>query len=233
MGYRHLVTASLAAGALAIGFSVRDVRATPVVGLPGDLSAGVSGTFLPSPDLLQVQCGPDGEGPCGPEVTPEGGTNTPPTPAGSKTTDKIVDTIEKAKDTCSDEFIDPRYRIDCIRQTLLRAASQLSDRGDYGEMKGILEDAAAKLDVIVAQNRDRSAGTVSPNVGGRPLAPTLPPLRAVDPAAEEKTLAQAVAVLEETETLLLRSAAGSAVRQPHYELVAQAVDSTKVLLRSS
>jgi len=232
MDNRRLVTASLAAGALAIGFTATSLQATPVVGLPGDLAPAVSGLFLPSPDIVPVQCGSDGEGECTPEPKDNPKTNTP-TPSNPDTTDKIVDTIEQAKDTCSDEWIDQRYRVDCIRQTLLRAARELPDRGDYAPMKAILEDAAAKLGTIVAQNPDRSAGTVTPNVGGRPLAPTLPPLRAIDPAAQEQALEQAVAVLEETETLLLRSAAGSSVRLPHYELVAQAVDSTKVLLRSS
>lgn len=229
MKARGSLAGTLAVTALSWGLTQAPVVAAPLTGLPAGLQLDTGGVFMPPPELLLAQCGSDGEGGCSDE---EVKSNTP-APSNTNTTDKIVDTIEQAKDTCSDEWIDARYRIDCIRQTLLRAANELPSRGDYAPMRAVLIEAAAKLDTIVAQNLDVGAGSVSPNVGGRPLAPTLPPLRAVDAATAERAIDQAVAVLEETQTLLLRSAAGSAVKGPHYELVAQAVDSTKVLLRSS
>lgn len=234
MKARGSLAGTLAVTALSWGMIQDPVMAAPLIGLPAGLQLDTGGVFTPPPELLLAQCGSDGEDECNDytddfdEIKP----NTP-VPSNTNTTEEVVDAIEQAKDTCSDEWIDARYRIDCIRQTLLRAANELPNRGDYAPMRAVLIEAAAKLDAIVAQNLDAGAGSVAPNVGGRPLAPTLPPLRAVDPAAAEKAIDQAVAVLEETQTLLLRSAAGSSVREPHYQLVAQAVDSTKVLLRSS
>lgn len=224
----------VSAGAiLAALLSAEMAAAAPVTGLPGDLAAGVSGTFMSEPgvQLFQVQCGSfDGEGSC--EESPQTKSNVS-IPVTEKTTQDIVDIISTATDTCSDEWINETYRIDCIRQTLLLAAARLPTRGDYAPVREALVDAAEKLDRIVEQNSAAASGRVTPPIGGRPLAPTLPPLRAVSPEAQEKAVAEALAVLEEAETILLRSAENSTRRLEHYQQVAQAIDSTKVLLRSS
>ena len=225
---------------LAVLLSADVVAAAPVTGLPTDLGLGVTGTFMDAPDatLLQVQCGSgsggqgDGEGDC--YAQPEGSPRSnAATPVSEDTTERLVDVITTAKDTCSDEWIKDTYRIDCIRQTLLLAAAKLPTRGDYAPVRDALLDAAGKLDKIVKQNGSASSGSVSPPIGGRPLAPTLPPLRAINPAAQEKAVSEAIAVLEEAQTILLRSAENSSRRLEHYQQVAQAIDSTKVLLRSS
>jgi hypothetical protein len=225
----------VSAGAiLAALLSAEMAAAAPVTGLPGELAAGVSGTFMTEPgmQLFQVQCGSfDGQGSCE-EDTPQTKSNVS-IPVTENTTQDIVDIISTATDTCSDEWINETYRIDCIRQTLLLAAAKLPTRGDYAPVREALVDAAEKLDRIVAQNGAAAAGRVTPPIGGRPLAPTLPPLRAVSPEAQEKAVAEALAVLEEAETILLRSAENSTRRLEHYQQVAQAIDSTKVLLRSS
>ncbi len=222
-------------GAILVAMLAADLAAAaPVAGLPADLGIGVSGTIasVPGAQLFHVQCGSqDGEGSCFEPI--EAPRSNPATPVTENTTQEVVDVISTAKDTCSDDWINETYRIDCIRQTLLLAAAKLPTRGDYAPVKAALVDAADKLDKIVKQNGSASSGTVSPNIGGRPLAPTLPPLRAVDPAAQEQAVAEALAVLEEAETILLRSSENSTRRLEHYQQVAQAIDSTKVLLRSS
>ncbi|MCV2867421.1 hypothetical protein OEW28_02105 [Defluviimonas sp. WL0002] len=229
-GLRGLASAG---AILSVLLSANAVEAAPVTGLPADLGIGVTGIIMGEPNtmLFRAQCGDsDGEGGCeepGPEKT------NPATPVTENTTDQIVDVISTAQETCSDEWINDTYRIDCIRQTLLLAAARLPNRGDYAPVKDALLDAADKLDRIVEQNASASSGRVTPPIGGRPLAPTLPPLRAVSPEAQERAVAEAIAVLEEAETILLRSAENSERRLVHYQQVAQAIDSTKVLLRSS
>ncbi|MCV2864150.1 hypothetical protein [Defluviimonas sp. WL0075] len=230
------LTGLASAGAILAVLLSAEAAAAPVSGLPSDLGIGVTGVIMGQPGamLLQAQCGSDGEGSCEEPPDPIEETKAnPATPVTDDTTDQIVDTISTATDTCSDEWINESYRIDCIRQTLLLAAARLPNRGDYAPVKAALVDAADKLDKIVVQNANASSGRVTPPIGGRPLAPTLPPLRAVSPAAQEQAVAQALAVLEEAETILLRSAENSERRLVHYQQVAQAIDSTKVLLRSS
>jgi hypothetical protein len=97
----------------------------------------------------------------------------------------------------------------------------------------MLVDAARELDVLVAANIDLAADTLSPSLGARPLAPTLPQVRAVRADRLDAVKVQAIAILEETRVVLLRSAAGSDRQLAHVQLIAQAVDSTKILLRSS
>lgn len=237
--FENLTGLASAGAILAVLLSADAAAAAPVSGLPSDLGIGVTGVIVGQPGamLLQAQCGSDGEGSCDePPDLPGPAQQTkahPATPVTDDTTDQIVDTISTATDTCSDDWINESYRIDCIRQTLLLAAAKLPNRGDYAPVKAALVDAADKLDKIVVQNANASSGRVTPPIGGRPLAPTLPPLRAVSPAAQEQAVAQALAVLEEAETILLRSAENSERRLVHYQQVAQAIDSTKVLLRSS
>ena len=51
--------------------------------------------------------------------------------------------------------------------------------------------------------------------------------------ANRQVTARAEAILQETETLLLRSATGTAARTLAYQQIAAAVGSTKLLLRSA
>ncbi len=125
--------------------------------------------------------------------------------------------------------VDLPYRIDCIRYGLRSTAELLPTEGDYGEVRKVLTSAADKLDQVVARNRDPTAAPVVARGAGR----RSPGLSAIRPEAETRALREAEAILAEAETLLLRSSENSARRQVHFQQIAQAIDSTKVLLRST
>ena len=101
----------------------------------------------------------------------------------------------------------------------------------YGEARDILRDTANQLSQITQDNLDQSiprARLESTDGSFRSKRP----LSAVSAANERRALAQAVAVLAEAETRLLRSAESSSRRAVQYQQIAAALGSNKVLLRS-
>ena len=112
------------------------------------------------------------------------------------------------------------YRIDCLAQVYKRAAGSVAGKPDYRGARTTLFNASRKLDALVEENRDRSEPRVK--TGTRIYRPI---------AATKSVGAAALAILQEAETMLLRSSE-SRNRRIHYQRIAQAVGSTKVLLRS-
>ncbi|HDR29678.1 hypothetical protein [Rhodovulum sp.] len=103
-------------------------------------------------------------------------------------------------------------------------------RGDYRDAKNALTQAACDLGTLAAANRDRT----QPQIRLRqPSGETTPALTPVRPEALASVNAAAAQILEEAETRLLRSAESSARRMVHYQRIAAAVGSAKVLLRSA
>lgn len=165
---------------------------------------------------------------------PDYGTD-PPTgqSLNSGVTKEIVKIIEGATKTCGSEMIDPRYRIDCLRIYYEKVAESLPDTGDYVPIKKAMLDAAAKLDAIVTANLDESSPSIRPREGHKSAAKRLPPVRAVREDMAEIAAAQAAAVVEETELIILRSGGDPARRTEHYTAVAAAVEDNLVILRSA
>ena len=106
--------------------------------------------------------------------------------------------------------------------------------GDYAEMRQAIAEAASELNTIVRETADPAATPVRRTVetprGKRTSALPVQPI-AADKVAEANE--RAAAVFEKLETRLLRSASGAPSKRVHYELAAQAVNSAKVLLRST
>ena len=153
-------------------------------------------------------------------------------PLGTGITNTIVATLTTGGEACG--LYNSLDRIDCVRDELARAARDLPRTGDYAEMRRALETASSKLDQIVMQNVDRTAPVTryrAPTSKGPRTSAT--PIRRIAPQNAERANRQAAAVMEELQTTLLRSASSSARKQVHFERAAQAVDSMKVLLRSS
>jgi len=182
------------------------------------------------------ECGYEGEeGYERPEAPPREPPENPENdnfPLGTGLTNTIVTALNLGGEACS------RYnaldRIDCLRDELARAARQLPRTGDYAEMRRALETASAKLDQIVLQNVDRTAPVTryrAPTSQGDRTSTT--PIRRIAPQNAARANRQAVAVMDELQTTLLRSASSAARKQVHFERAAQAVDSMKVLLRST
>ncbi len=134
----------------------------------------------------------------------------------------IVQVIADGRDACG--RLPAEYRIDCLRATLKTAARQVpSNRPDYDKARSILNNATRQLDRIVEQSLDTAAPATKL---GRET------VRAVRKDAARSAMSAARLVVAEAETLLVRSAENSQRRMVHYAQIAEAVGSTKVLLRS-
>ncbi|MEZ5796959.1 MAG: hypothetical protein R3D63_05430 [Paracoccaceae bacterium] len=150
----------------------------------------------------------------------------------SGTTHDLSAILRTASKTC-DRRIEKRYRIDCLRVYYGWVADKLPNTGDYLPIKQAMRTAEKKLSAIVSANVDRSAPVITPREGHKQNAKKTPPLRAVKKSAEKKAIAQAEAVIKETELVILRAGEDPTRRTAHFTEVAQAVDSNLVVLRSA
>jgi hypothetical protein len=125
------------------------------------------------------------------------------------------------------------WRIDCLADGFQELARSLPKTGDYALLNRKLTETAIALNAIARANADPAVAperkAVSTPAGPRT---TSRPIVAVAPARLPAANAAAIAAVDELSTTLLRSATGP-VTQATVARVAAAVDSTKVLLRSS
>lgn len=143
-----------------------------------------------------------------------------------KATKAIVDAIRQGAAFC--ELIrDKRLNIDCLSDQYRYIAQQLPGDGGYSGVRDALFSAALKLHQLAVDHYDGTAKT-KPSKGGHTAHRYLVPVKNPD-----RFNAQAVAIVDEAATVLLRSSSGSDQRRIAYEEVAAVVDSNKVLLRSA
>ncbi len=148
-------------------------------------------------------------------------------------TDALVRDLTTASEFCR-QIGESEYVIDCLGDRLAEIAKRLPANGAYAESREALAAAAQKLDALVRENASNAlpplrVATRSLSGGGSQNRV----LRAVDAANVAAVTEQAVAILQEAETLLLRSAESSQRRRVHYQRIATAVGSNKLLLRST
>lgn len=148
--------------------------------------------------------------------------------------DFIVGRLQQIQRICN--AINAEYKLDCLATSYLSLTNDLRNIGGDSGVRQSLERTSAKLRTLVASNLDRTkpalrAHLTDPESGARILS-TLP-IRAVQTERLSAVRQQAVTVLEETETVLLRSATRSTGKSVLYQRVAAAVRSNKVLLRSA
>ncbi|KUP92097.1 hypothetical protein [Tritonibacter horizontis] len=124
---------------------------------------------------------------------------------------------------------DTSYRVDCLAERLNAVSAEMPEGTDYDEVRAVLTDTSMKLEQLARGNQDRGKKRI--NVATESAGATARPLVAVDDARLAAVNQQAEAILEEARTVLLRST-GSKQRQSQYTRIAQAIDSSKVLLRS-
>ncbi len=123
------------------------------------------------------------------------------------------------------------YRIDCLSAELAKAAENLPQNAIFGEAKAALQNASNQLSSISREYRDGTAPrvrVVSPETGKRSARPVV----AVRDQQLRLANSQALQVIEEAQTILLRSAENSSTRSGPYQKIAQALNSNKILLRS-
>lgn len=152
--------------------------------------------------------------------------------SGPAYTDIVVASIERGTQHCG-QYKDV-WRIDCISDELERMAQKMPKTGEYRRAKSEILAASAKLRALAQQNADpkqppvRRAAQV-----GNTRRTTTRPITAVAPDRVVATNRAADAVISELATTLLRSAGNSPTTSRELMRVSQAVDSTKVLLRST
>ena len=157
----------------------------------------------------------------------------PPIKVAPAPTALLVQRIEESLEFCISA---PRpYAIDCISVQFDTIAATLPVEGDYAEAREVLENASRQLRRVVRRNASdtlpRVTLAIETESGPEPL--TDRPLRAVEAEDLAVAEAEATAIIDEAATILLRSGAADTVLTPHYARIAQAVESSKVLLRSS
>jgi len=145
----------------------------------------------------------------------------------------LVAILNKANGTCGSAKMEARYRIDCLRIYYGWVADELPDTGDYAPIKKAMRRAEAKLNAIVKANLDTSEPAIEPREGYKPNAKRMPPVRAVKKSATRKAAAQAAAVVQEAELVIVRSGEDPSRRKPHFTEVAAAVEDNLVILRSA
>ena len=124
------------------------------------------------------------------------------------------------------------WRVDCISNELERMANRLPNDRASREARAQILAAAEKLKALAEQNADPAQPAVqrSVEINGKKRTTTRP-ITAVAPSRVVATNLAADQVISELSTTLLRSA--STANAAEFTRVAAAVDSTKVLLRST
>lgn len=156
----------------------------------------------------------------------------PAVPVSAEKTTQIVAQLDRIQQIC--EFMGDEYRVSCFAQTYRELAKDIPDNGDYKEAREAVLEAAKKLDRLTRSNLDRQKPALRARLKSSDgKSKSTPPIAAVKSSSARQVNRQAAAILEEAETVLLRSASSDATRAIHYQRIAAAVGSNKVLLRSS
>lgn len=142
----------------------------------------------------------------------------------------VVSGIAAAKQFCSD-LGDSAFRVDCLAERLAVVAETIPKDSDYSEVSEVLKQTSDDLARLARANRDTQRGK-SHAVRQKTDERTTRPLTPVSAAAVQSVNQQAIAILENTETILLRSAESSTEKRNQYAKIAEAVGSNKVLLRA-
>lgn len=151
-----------------------------------------------------------------------------PAPLSDARTAKIVGVINDGMDLC--EHLPWDYRLDCLYHVIDRAAKATPAGVDYEPVKKALEKAAKRLDRVRRKHAAPDGDAKAFRAADGTTTPPLMPVRREDRAA---VIRETDAILEETQTILLRSAGDDAEELEQFTRVVQAVDSTKLLLRSA
>ncbi|SDI21138.1 hypothetical protein [Aliiruegeria lutimaris] len=141
--------------------------------------------------------------------------------AASQGTALILLKLKEGKERCA--LIPWIYRYDCLAQGFTEASQAKVRYRELEPAQEILAMAGQKMAAVVERHLDPAQPPS--RIGNRTY-------KAVKQSARAEANAEAQAVLDETESLLLRSY-GPPKMAAHYERIAMAVSSSDVLLRSA
>ena len=176
-------------------------------------------TVLPAALSVSLAAAPVYAAPSVTPMTPQSSVMAQPV-LGQKVTDQVVKLLRIGSQRCGQ--LDAVYQADCLRQVFRETNNEIRRRPDYRAASNELRTMERQLDALVKANIDRSAPTI--RVQGKRV-------RAVKKAIAPQVNATARKVITESATRLLRSS-GSAESVAQLTQIAQAIDSTKRILRS-
>lgn len=184
--------------------------------------------LLSFPLAAQAQTGPESEG--GNESYPtESDSEVPESPTKLQDSAGIPARLAAVNSQCLGADV---YVVDCLAERLEVLERDMSGLVGFSDARRIFRDTAVQLRAVTQNNvdTDRPKARLQARDGSfrstRPLTP-------VDANRKRQAIAQAVAIIAEAETQLLRSAETSARRSVQYQQIAAALGSNKVLLRSA
>lgn len=151
--------------------------------------------------------------------------------ASGASSESIIATLAAATSFCT-PLVQSEFVIDCLSERLSALSKQLEGQEGFEEVQAILESTARDLNQIARQNRSSTLSPAKFATHGQTPVQTTRRLIPVDETKMEEAVSQALAVIEEAETLLLRSAEDSTDRSIQFQQIAAAIGSNKVLLRS-
>lgn len=147
----------------------------------------------------------------------------------------VLDGLSAARAFCAG-INDETLNVDCLAERLSQIGAEVPDDTDYVGVRSVLNDASKQLADLARANRDSGRSRVTASQAGTEpgtlAAKTARPLVPVSADAVAAVNSQALAILAEAQTVLLRSAA-SGEQKTQYTRIADALDSNKVLLRSA
>ena len=137
-----------------------------------------------------------------------------------RTTNRIVKRLQSDFQDCTRH---PKvYRYDCYQKSYASAASALRGSDDYAKAAEALRLVQQRIKAVVDANLDPAQ---------KPLRKGLQRFRPVQQAALPQLKRETIRAMDQARTILLRSP--SAAQKPHFQKIAAAIDSNKVLLRSA
>lgn len=159
----------------------------------------------------------------------EGGADAPTGAVGHApvSVQSVVPAVEGASVLCN---ISGGYAVDCMAERYENMARELGDSRLNAEAREILEDTAAKLRSVALRNQSATLPPARLKTADGTLR-TSRPIVAVAEDRQAAAAAEAVQIIAEAQTMLLRSAESS--NRQVYAQIASAMESNKVLLRSS
>ncbi|NIZ61700.1 hypothetical protein DL239_12040 [Sedimentitalea sp. CY04] len=143
----------------------------------------------------------------------------------------LVSSLASVRAFCGD-LDNSAYQVDCLAERFSAVSDSIPEGTDYDEVRALLNSASQDMAKLARNNRDWDLPRGQAAREGGAAERTTRPLTPVSAEVQEAVNRQAIFILEEVQTQLLRSASGSQSRYAQYAQIAQAIDSSKVLLRS-
>ena len=144
-------------------------------------------------------------------------------------TSAIIANLAAARSECGS--YDRIYRIDCLRQRMLDITRRIPQGPAYAQARQIIGRAANQLGSIQSANADTRVKKQRSRRNARLREAKV--YTAIKREKLNQAMQQASRIIEEATTQLLRAGENSEKRSAHYQKIAAAVGSTKVLLRSA